>query len=78
MEEIKENEIRFTMRMDSDLYETLKESAKQNKRSIAKELEYITEMHFKEPNKIFWLPNDLNQKFSEFIKKCVEEMQEGR
>lgn len=37
----------FTMRMDNDLYAQLKESAERNKRSIAKELEYIVEYHFK-------------------------------
>lgn len=36
-------EVRFTMRMESRLYEKLKESAIKNKRSIAKELEFATE-----------------------------------
>lgn len=40
------NEIRFTMRMDKELYEKLKASAKVNKRSIAKELEYLVELQF--------------------------------
>lgn len=38
-----ENEIRFTMRMEANLYELLRLSAKAHKRSIAKELEYIAE-----------------------------------
>ncbi len=38
-----ENEVRFTVRMKESLYELLKESANKNKRSIAKELEYIAE-----------------------------------
>lgn len=36
-------EVRFTMRLNIELYSQLKTSAKKNKRSIAKELEYITE-----------------------------------
>lgn len=37
------NEVRFTMRMSSDLYERLKQRANRLKRSIAKEIEYIVE-----------------------------------
>lgn len=44
-----DDEIRFTMRMDKELYEKLKESAKVNKRSIAKELEFIVELQFNNP-----------------------------
>lgn len=40
------DEVRFTMRMDKELYEKLKNSAKVNKRSIAKELEYLVELQF--------------------------------
>jgi hypothetical protein len=35
------NEKRFTLRMDSDLFEELKKSAAKNRRSVAKEIEYI-------------------------------------
>lgn len=35
----------FTMRLDNELYARLKESAEKNKRSIAKELEYIVESY---------------------------------
>ncbi len=38
-------EIRFTMRMESKLYERLKQSASLNRRSIAKELETATEQY---------------------------------
>ena len=40
------NEVRFTMRMESGLYEQLKESAQKNRRSLAKELEHIVYNHF--------------------------------
>lgn len=36
----KQNETRFTMRMNNILYEVMKENAKKNKRSIAKEIEF--------------------------------------
>lgn len=32
---------RFTLRMDSDLFEFVKKSASKNRRSVAKEIEYI-------------------------------------
>lgn len=38
-----ENEVRFTMRMDNFLYEKLKTEAIKNKRSIAKEIEFMVE-----------------------------------
>lgn len=37
------DEVQFTMRMEKKTYDALKKSAANNKRSIAKELEYITE-----------------------------------
>ena len=40
---MKENETQFTMRMENGLYQRLKKRAERNKRSLAKELEYITE-----------------------------------
>ena len=42
-----ENEVRFTMRMENNLYEQLKKRAARHKRSVAKELEYITEQTIK-------------------------------
>jgi hypothetical protein len=35
------NEKRFTLRMDGELFETIKQSASKNRRSVAKEIEYI-------------------------------------
>lgn len=32
---------RFTLRMDSDLFEVVRKSASKNRRSVAKEIEYI-------------------------------------
>lgn len=40
---MREDETQFTMRMNNSVYERLKKRAERNKRSIAKELEYITE-----------------------------------
>lgn len=37
------NEKRFTLRMDADLFELVKKQSEQNKRSIAKEIEFILE-----------------------------------
>jgi hypothetical protein len=39
---------RFTLRMDAELFETIKEQAEKNKRSIAKEIEYLLETYLKE------------------------------
>ena len=39
---------RFTLRMDNDLFERVKDQAEVNKRSIAKEIEYLIEKYFQE------------------------------
>lgn len=41
---------RFTLRMDEELFETIKERAEKNKRSIAKEIEHLLENYLKEDN----------------------------
>ena len=38
---------RFTLRMDEDIFEKIKEQAEKNKRSVAKEIEYVLEKHLK-------------------------------
>lgn len=38
---------RFTLRMDAELFELVKKQAEINKRSIAKEIEYLLEQYFK-------------------------------
>ena len=38
---------RFTLRMDSDLFEMTKKQAEKNKRSIAKEIEHMLEQYLK-------------------------------
>lgn len=38
---------RFTLRIDADLFEVVKKRAEQNKRSIAKEIEYLLEEYLK-------------------------------
>lgn len=38
-----ENEKRFTLRMNAELFSKLEKQAKENKRSVAKEIEFIIE-----------------------------------
>lgn len=38
---------RFTLRMDNDLFETIKKRAEENKRSVAKEIELLLENYLK-------------------------------
>lgn len=42
------DEKRFTLRMDAELFERIKDQAEKNKRSIAKEIEYLIEKHLDE------------------------------
>lgn len=42
---------RFTLRMDQELFNTIKERAEKNKRSIAKEIEHLLETYLKEIDK---------------------------
>ena len=69
MDEIRDDEVRFTMRMEKELYELLKDSAKENRRSIAKELEYITDLHLRAHSRSVPLPEELNLKLIEFIQE---------
>ena len=43
-----EEQKRFTLRMDSELFETVKKRAEENKRSVAKEIEFLIELYLKE------------------------------
>jgi hypothetical protein len=38
---------RFTLRMDADLFKEIEKKADENKRSIAKEIEYLLENYLK-------------------------------
>lgn len=38
---------RFTLRIDEQIFEAIKEEAEKNKRSVAKEMEYILEKYLK-------------------------------
>lgn len=40
------NQTRFTLRVNTDVLNKVKESAENNKRSIAKEIEFILEKYF--------------------------------
>ena len=60
---MEENYVQFTMRMEKGLYEKLKESASKNRRSIAKELEHITDCHIR----FFELPNDDDLSYSDEV-----------
>lgn len=42
---------RFTLRMDGELFETIKERAEKNKRSVAKEIEHLLETYLEEENR---------------------------
>jgi hypothetical protein len=42
----RDNETRFTLRIDTELLEKVKQQALQNKRSTAKELEFILSGYF--------------------------------
>lgn len=42
---------RFTLRMDADLFKQIEKRAAENKRSIAKEIEFLLDQHIKEENK---------------------------
>lgn len=39
---------RFTLRVDENIFEKIKEQAEKNKRSVAKEIEYVLEEHLNE------------------------------
>lgn len=41
---------RFTLRMNAELFELVKKQAEKNKRSIAKEIEYLLEQNFNKKN----------------------------
>ena len=71
MIDTEENEVRFTMRMDKNLYEQLKKSAKKNRRSIAKELEYLTDFHLNQGTPIT-MPDNIANKFIEFLRHSPE------
>lgn len=43
----RDSDKRFTLRMDKDLFDIVTQSAKENKRSVGREIEYILEQHFK-------------------------------
>lgn len=43
-----DKEKRFTLRIDYDIFEKVKNSAQRNKRSISKEIEYILTQKLKE------------------------------
>lgn len=45
-----DDEKRFTLRMDNNLFEIIKSQAERNKRSVAKEIEYILEKFAMENN----------------------------
>lgn len=42
---------RFTLRMNREIFERVQQQAEKNKRSIAKEIEYLLEQYFKEKDR---------------------------
>ncbi len=47
----RDTETRFTLRIDTELLEKIRESAKESKRSAAKEIEFILEKYFQDTDK---------------------------
>lgn len=45
------DEKRFTLRMSRDIFDRVQKQAETNKRSIAKEIEYLLEQYFKEKDR---------------------------
>nr|DAF65596.1 MAG TPA: repressor [Caudoviricetes sp.] len=72
MDNIEENEVRFTMRMNADLYEELKEQARLNRRSIAKELENIVDLQLHKDS-IIELPEEVAKRLNAYIAKFIKE-----
>ena len=44
----RDDQTRFTMRIDSDLLDRIKQEAEKNKRSTAKQIEFILAQYFEE------------------------------
>lgn len=63
-----DNEVRFTMRMNAQLYEQLKQSAKENRRSIAKELENMADIYLNK-DCVVTFPQDIGEKIIKMLEK---------
>lgn len=61
----------FTMRIDEDLLELVRKSAEKNKRSLAKEIEYILDFHYNERTTLT-VPDAIANKFLEFLRHSPE------
>lgn len=46
----REEDKRFTLRINKDLFKLVEESAKKNKRAIGREIEFILEQHYQSQN----------------------------
>ncbi|HCX3191680.1 Arc family DNA-binding protein [Staphylococcus aureus] len=46
----REQDKRFTLRIDKNLFSEIERSAKRNKRSIGREIEFILSQHFENKN----------------------------
>ena len=46
-----EEQKRFTLRMDADIFKWVQEQAKKNRRSVAKEIEFLLEQHLRDDEK---------------------------
>lgn len=62
----------FTMRIDNEVYELVKHSAEKNKRSIAKEIEFILEQWCKPPKDIEVTP-EMNEAIIKLLKVFKKE-----
>lgn len=61
----------FTMRIDEELLEKVRLSAERNKRSLAKEIEYVLDFHYNEGTPIT-MPDNIATKFIEIL-RCSPE-----
>lgn len=46
----REEDKRFTLRIDKQLFDIVEKSAKENKRAVGREIEFILEQYFKSKN----------------------------
>ncbi len=77
MENIEDNnEVRFTMRMDAALYEELKQQAKFNRRSIAKELENIVDFYLHK-DECIEIPKPIAKEIEKYIDNWLKSHSEN-
>lgn len=61
----------FTLRLDEKIMEQVKTSAEKNKRSMAKEIEFILDFYYNE-RKDLKVPDEIAIKLIEFLKRSPD------